>query len=93
MAPLSTLRYPKKSHRKAVIFPKDSVALAEFFGIMIGDGGINNSWQVNVSMNAVKDKTYARYISRLIQGLFGLTTCSFMHAQRDSSGSMLAVRH
>lgn len=41
MADIDTLKYPKKSHRKEVILPKYSEDLAEFFGIMMGDGGIN----------------------------------------------------
>lgn len=49
------LRYPKKSHRKPIRIPAQSVELAEFFGVMMGDGGINNHWQANITLNAEAD--------------------------------------
>lgn len=72
MVDIVKLRYPKKSHRKNVILPKYSESLAEFFGIMMGDGGINNPWQANISVNSVKDKEYSKYIFLLCQKLFGI---------------------
>jgi intein/homing endonuclease len=73
MAVASPLKYPKKSHRKVVLLPKYSVKLAEFFGLMLGDGGINNSWQANITVNAIKDKKYSVFISKLCDGLFGIS--------------------
>lgn len=70
MSSTAELAYPKKSHRKKVVLPKNSAHLAEFFGIMLGDGGINNSWQANITLNAVKDKGYSTYISKLCNDLF-----------------------
>lgn len=72
MSNLRTLRYPKKSHRKNVILPCHSVALAEFFGIMMGDGGINNEWQATVSLNSIKDAEFSKYIAYLCKRLFGI---------------------
>lgn len=72
MPDIRLLKYPKKSHRKRVILPKRSIALAEFFGIMIGDGGINNPWQANITINAVADAAYADYVSKLCGRLFGV---------------------
>lgn len=73
MTLVTELTYPKKSHRKKVVLPKYSASLAEFFGIMLGDGGINNPWQANITLNVVKDKEYASYISKLCDELFGIT--------------------
>lgn len=70
MVNVNKLRYPKKSHRKNVILPKYSENLAEFFGIMMGDGGINNPWQVNISVNSNSDLAYSKYIVALCQKLF-----------------------
>lgn len=67
------LKYPNKSHRKSVKLPRHSTLLAEFFGIMIGDGGINNHWQANISMNATKDLGYSFYIAELCHKLFDIT--------------------
>lgn len=64
------LKYPKKSHRKAVRIPHLSAQLAEFVGIMLGDGGINNPWQANITMNATADAAYAQHVTRLIAHLF-----------------------
>ena len=48
---INFLRYPKKSHRKAIKFPCNSILLAEFMGIEFGDGGIGNPWQVVITLN------------------------------------------
>ena len=66
------LTHPEKSHRKKVILPKYSVRLAEFFGIMCGDGGINNRWQANITLNSIKDKDYIDYVTILCRELFGI---------------------
>ena len=68
----NSLKYPKKSHRKKVFLPKHSSQLAEFFGVMIGDGGINNSWQANISLNSIKDKKYAAFVAGLCVKNFGV---------------------
>lgn len=47
--------------------------LAEFFGIMMGDGGINNLWQITITLNAVADARYARRVSGLCKKLFGVS--------------------
>ncbi len=70
MVKVTTLKYPKKSHRKEVTLPKYSKDLAEFFGIMMGDGGINNIWQANITVNSVSDFSYSGYISSLCKKLF-----------------------
>lgn len=70
---ISTLKYPNKSHRKKISIPNYSVELAEFFGIMIGDGGINNDWQASISLNSELDLKYSDYISNLAKKLFDIT--------------------
>jgi hypothetical protein len=72
MAELHLLRYPKKSHCKMVRLPGPSVELAEFFGIMMGDGGINNNWQANIALNSDKDSDYVQYVRQLVVHLFGI---------------------
>lgn len=70
MSDVSTLKHPENSHRKKNILPKRSEKLAEFFGIMMGDGGINNPWQANITLNSIKDADYSKYIHSLCQELF-----------------------
>jgi hypothetical protein len=67
---LNSLNYPKKSHRKHIIFPDESVYLAEFFGILFGDGGIGNKWQFVISLNSEADLEYSEYVVKLIKFLF-----------------------
>ena len=66
------LRYPKKSHRKVIKIPRESIRLAELMGIEFGDGGINNLWQMVITLNADKDAEYAKYVCGLIYKLFGI---------------------
>lgn len=70
---LASLRYPRKSHRKVIKLPKDSTTLAEFMGIEFGDGGINNPWQIVITLNSEKDKEYAQHVTQIIFNLFGVT--------------------
>ena len=78
------LKYPKKSHRKVVRLPEESSDLAEFFGIMMGDGGINNTWQADISLNFISDAEYATYISALCERLFGIKPSSFTRKTKNN---------
>ncbi|HWO07422.1 MAG TPA: hypothetical protein VNM40_02450 [Candidatus Paceibacterota bacterium] len=71
MVRVTELAYPAKSHRKKVTIPTESTKLAEFFGIVIGDGSINNPWQANITLNAIADATYIEYVRNLTEELFG----------------------
>lgn len=89
MAASSSLSYPNKSHRKDVSLPSHCVELAEFFGIMMGDGGINNPWQANVTLNATADKHYAGYVARLCKSLFGIAPV--MRKRKSSNAVVLQL--
>ncbi len=84
METTNNLKYPKKSHRKKVVLPKHSNELAEFFGIMLGDGGINNDWQANITLNSVKDAEYALYIIALCKKLFGIAPVQRKRKNRNA---------
>lgn len=68
----SPLTYPNKSHRKSISLPLESEGLAELIGIILGDGGINNSWQLVISLNATADIEYANHVKDLLTRLFGI---------------------
>ena len=78
------LRFPKKSHRKSVLIPKKSARLAEFVGIMLGDGGINNPWQAVITVNSIRDRKYADYISKLSRELFGISPVLSVRKERNT---------
>lgn len=58
--------------RNSIIKPKASRSLAEFFGLMIGDGGIN-TYQISVTLDNKTDIEYALYVQTLVKRLFGIT--------------------
>jgi hypothetical protein len=63
--------YPLKSHRKIVTLPQENTnELAELLGIIYGDGGIGNPWQLVISLNSISDVTYSNYVVGLIETIF-----------------------
>ncbi len=56
---------------KKIQIPKKSESLAEFIGIMLGDGGVA-PYHISVTLDSKKDKEYAVYVSSLIINLFGI---------------------
>jgi len=56
--------------RKKIRYTRRSVYLAEFIGIMLGDGGVSNDYQISISFNPKQDLKYAYYLQRLIAKLF-----------------------
>ena len=54
---------------KKIYFPKKSVKLSEFIGILIGDGGISE-YQITITLNKETDCEYVVYICQLIENLF-----------------------
>ncbi len=57
--------------RKSIAKPHKSGNLAEFVGIMLGDGGISNG-QVTVTLNRETDRDYVSYVMTLEKELFGV---------------------
>lgn len=64
------IHHPIINNPKPIGKPRLSVKLAEFVGIMIGDGGITPA-QVIVSLNSIDDLDYSRFVSKLEYQLFG----------------------
>lgn len=56
---------------RKVYLPRSSAHLAEFIGILLGDGGITD-FQVTITLHKVDDKPYIDYIMRLCRNLFHL---------------------
>ncbi|MBI4599721.1 hypothetical protein HY732_02255 [Candidatus Uhrbacteria bacterium] len=53
----------------SIQLPKPSPALAEFVGIVLGDGGITKN-QVTITLHRFDDKKYGTFVARLIASLF-----------------------
>ena len=59
--------------RKEIVQPPRSADLAEWIGIVLGDGGMTR-YQVTISLNHTLEAKYAEYVARLAARLFGLTS-------------------
>ena len=57
--------------RKVIRIPFNSADLAEYCGILIGDGGLTK-WQVIVTLNSETDKEYLLFIVDLTKKLFNV---------------------
>jgi hypothetical protein len=57
--------------RKKIKYPRKSVRLAEFVGILMGDGGIT-ARQVIITLHSENDKEFAEYYAGLCEILFGI---------------------
>ena len=57
--------------RKIILKPKNTVELAELFGIILGDGGISST-QVDITLNKHDAKEYSCFVCGLFKKLFKL---------------------
>ncbi|MDP2788761.1 MAG: LAGLIDADG family homing endonuclease [bacterium] len=62
----------KMLDRKPIAKPGKNVELAEFVGIMLGDGGMTKN-QVTISLNRETDADYMIYVNELVSKLFKVT--------------------
>lgn len=82
------MKYPNKSHRKNINFPSENIDLAELMGIIAGDGGINNDWQLVISLNFIKDFDYSFYIINLLEKLFKIKSA---RRKRPNQNTLVVV--
>lgn len=57
------------NNKSNVVLPPISNNLAEFFGILLGDGGVEK-YHTKIYLNRIVDADYANYVFRLSRGLF-----------------------
>ncbi len=57
--------------RKPITKPQKSLLLAEFVGIMLGDGGISKR-QITITLNSETENQYIIYVGNLMERLFGV---------------------
>mgnify|MGYP001558621480 CR=1 FL=1 len=58
-------------YTNTILRPEESVDLAEFIGIMLGDGGMTR-FQCVIYLNSDTDQEFAHYVCDLVEKLFGL---------------------
>lgn len=65
--------YPHCNIRRIISEPGESVELAEFFGIMLGDGGINKiRTQAIITLHKEDSREYISIVSGMIKNLFSI---------------------
>ena len=70
--------------RKKILKPRNTPELAEFFGIILGDGGINSDYQAVITLNRDNDKRYSYFVRDLIKKLFGITAEIYRYRSQRS---------
>ncbi|MEW6008152.1 MAG: LAGLIDADG family homing endonuclease [Candidatus Omnitrophota bacterium] len=75
--------------RKEIKYPKKSKELAEFMGIMLGDGGLPGNHQLTITFNYRTDREYARYICDILKRLFSVNY--FLRKRRKNNGADIVV--
>lgn len=58
--------------RKEITKPFQSPQLAELIGMILGDGGMNNEYQVVITLHKIHDRKYAEFVRRLVEELFSV---------------------
>jgi len=75
---------------KAITKPAFSEQLAEFVGIVLGDGGISRR-QVVITLHHEDDKDYGEYVSNLIKELFDVPVSRY-HRKKNSTNNYVISR-
>jgi hypothetical protein len=75
---------------KPIHRPRRGVELAEFVGIMMGDGGISK-YQIAVTLHHIDDLEYASFVANLIKRLFKITP-SIYHSPQHSVNDIVVSR-
>ncbi|MHB8860399.1 MAG: LAGLIDADG family homing endonuclease [Minisyncoccota bacterium] len=75
---------------KAVHKPRHSADLAEFIGIMMGDGGIS-MYQIIITLHHIDDLEYALFVTSLIERLFKIRP-KIYHSPKNSVNDVVVSR-
>lgn len=62
--------------------PRKSRALAEFVGIVLGDGGISK-YQLTITLNFKDDKNYIKFVVKLIKKLFSVNPSIYREEKKS----------
>lgn len=74
---------------KEIKRPPRSAELANFIGIMLGDGSIRSKYQLTISFNYKTDRKFAEYAVRLIKRSFAVE--HIISKKKDSLGADIVV--
>lgn len=81
-------RYNLNNKNFSIILPQDySIDLAEFVGILLGDGNIS-PYQIKIYLNLTEDKDYVSYIKSLSGKLFSGATTSIVERKNKGTATI-----
>jgi hypothetical protein len=75
--------------RKEIKYPKKCIELAEFFGIILGDGGLPGNHQLTIAFNNKTDQEYSLYLKKLLKQLFSIDC--HVHYRKNNNGADIVV--
>src|SRR3989338_6942680 len=75
---------------KPIRKPKKGTDLAEFLGLVMGDGGISH-YQVVITLHHIDDLAYSAFVIRLMRKLFGVRPRIY-HRPKDSINDIVLSR-
>lgn len=78
-----------KLFTKEITIPSRSEELAEFFGIMLGDGGITK-YQVTVTLHSIDDKEYGVFVKALMKKTFSVDPSVYFRTDVHAFGIVIA---
>lgn len=82
--PEGRIRGGRNSARRGpVFFPRRSTLLAEFIGVMLGDGGISK-YQSRITLDIKRDKEYVFFVAGLIEKLFKIKPSVYRWRKRST---------
>jgi DNA-binding XRE family transcriptional regulator len=87
---IGKFRQPPQFHAKTIYKPHKSVELAEFIGIMLGDGGMHK-YQSVITLHHIDDRKYIDFVSRRIQKLFRIKPALY-HIPKSSVFNIVVSR-
>lgn len=73
--------------RKPINRPQKSALLAEFFGIMLGDGGVS-AYQIMITLNRFDDAEYILFVSNVVDTLFDIKPKVRMYSENSITKSV-----
>lgn len=78
--------------KKSIIIPPKDVLLAEFVGIMVGDGNIN-AYAICITLDSVADCEYVPYVKDLLKKLFGIEPKLYYHKSDRAVAVVVASKN
>jgi hypothetical protein len=82
--------YTNCNKRRIIIEPGNSVDLAEFIGIMLGDGGINCNTQATIVLHKENAKSYIAFVRKMTKKLFSVKPAVYYY-QKGSHKNVATI--